>query len=262
MDEYTRLKNEIDAYLEMPDVELTDQQISAYDLYRIVNDKFKKLREINFNQKIIKDINRGLGLRRISAPLKKEKGVSHLECNSVTLQCNGEKSSIDFLFISPSNPSDIWRHVSLYICKEVDNDEIYFGSNTSDKNFVAKYYDQISEMFITLEEFSKLYQGGVGSCGKDSTQVFSDDFIDVTFNYDTYGRTDISIDIKEGADPQGIYNRKWFQRQSLSDYVKENTNTILRKIPINIDELNYTTKTIVESCLSKINVPQKKLGGK
>lgn len=255
MDAYTKLKNEISSYLEMPDVELSENQISAFDLYKIVDAKLEELRKINFNQKIIKDINKGLTLRRMGKSLTKGKVISHLKCQDVTPQCNGERASINFHFISPREPDDIWQSKSLCICKEVGSDEIYFGSNFSDKKFVAKYYDQISEIFSVLEDFSELYQGGVGCCGEDSKQVFSDGFIDVTFKYDTCGRTSISIGIKEETDPEKVYNREWFQRQSLSDYVKENGETLLRKIPVDINELNYTTSTIIKDYTSKMNVP-------
>lgn len=168
--------------------------------------------------------------------------------------CDGQKAEITFGFKYTSIKDNF-----LKICKDIDSDQIYFAENyNTDKEFVEKYYDQICEYFRILEEFNSLYQSRVGISGQGAEQIFSDGFLDVRFSYDAWGRTCVLTSINSQADPQRIYLREWVKRQTLSNYIKENEETILRKIPIAISELNYTTKTIVEEHLSKINAPQLK----
>lgn len=251
MDEYTRLRNELESYMEMPDIEMDKNQLSLYDLYRIVDTKLEELRRIQFDSDFKDEINKDQ--RKIGRLFKKKVNVSDHACKKITSLCNGKKSEITFRFDAPHS---YFGSEALSIYKDIDSDEIYFGHSKTDKPFVEKYYDRICDFFSILEEFSALYQGGVGSCGEDNKQVFSDGFLDIKLSYDTYGRVYITPIINSHSDPERIYNREWLKRQTLSEYVKENQDTILKKIPAKISELNYTTKTIVENYLSKINAPQ------
>jgi len=261
MAEYTRLRKELESYFEMSDVELNENQISAYDLYKIVNDKLHELRKIQFESTFKDEINKGFIItKKVSKLFKKEESSTGKRCTTVMTANNCKTSTITFGF---SKSNHIIDTEYLTICRDIDSDEIYFDKYSFvDKAFVMKHYDCISETFNTLEEFSKLFQGGVGTGGNGAQQVFTDGFLEITLSYDSYGRIDTDIKIDEKEDKEDIYNRDWLKRKKLSEYVFENKETILRKIPINIDELNYTTKTIVEGYLSKINVPQKKIGGK
>jgi len=252
MDEYTKLKTEIDAYLEKEDVELTDQQISVYDLYNIVNNKLAELREICFNSKCLKDINKNLKFGRLGSILRRETIRIYESCDEVTPRSNGKTSSIAFRL---KYREHLLRSCWIRICKDVNSDEIYFDTTTTDKGLVAKYYDQISEMFTILEEFSSLYQGAVGYRDKDVHQIFSDGFLTSDFSYDQLGRIEIDLNLTKEADPNNIYKREWFQRQRLSDYVEENKENLMKKIPVDIEKLNHTTKTIVEDYTKKLNAP-------
>lgn len=254
MDKYTELKEILKSYLEKTDIELTKEQISAYYLYKIVDEKLEKLRNVSFDQEIIKKINKGLSLRSIGKFFDKSNSIFYLKCQNLYVQCNMRTSILEFQF-APSERNLDYKRRCLDIRKEVGIDEIYFGSKMIDKQFVTKYFDEISEIFNVLEEFSALYQGGVGNVGKDSKILFSDGFFDIVFHYDSYGRTDIDISIKKEIDPENIYYRNWFERQKLSDYVEENKEEILRKIPVNMNELNYTTNTIIKESTSKMNIP-------
>lgn len=252
MDEYTRLKKALEAYFEMPDVELTDEQMSVYDLHRIVDTKLEELRKIQIDSNFVKEVNKGLVFRKIGGVFRQNKTSSQRECLNIRTESDGQTSEIVLEF---SYKKSAWGHYYLHICKDVDSDQIYFKDKMADKDFVARYYDQINEIFSVLEEFSNLYQRSIGRSGIIQQQVFSDHLLKVALKYDAYGRTNIFIGVKEKADPQQIYKRGWFERQTLADFVEENREVILKKIPVDISRLDYTTKTIVGNYTSKMNIP-------
>lgn len=259
MDEYTRLKIKIESYLDKPDVEMSENEISMYDLHQIVDSRLAELRSIQVDPKLKDEINKNLIGKKIRKIFKKNKSSAGKICSCIMSSCDSQKSVITFGF---EHSSSTIKNYFLKVYKDIDSDQIYFGEFYTDKEFVEEYYDQISEYFRILEEFNSLYQSRVGTSGQGAKQVFSDGFLDVSFSYDTLGRTCVLTTLNPKVDPEKIYLREWLKRKTLSDYIKENEETILRKIPININELNYTTKTIVEEHLSKINAPQKKIGGK
>lgn len=60
MDEYTRLKTKLETYLEKPDIELSENEISMYDLHQIVDYKLTELRSIQINPQFQDEINKDL----------------------------------------------------------------------------------------------------------------------------------------------------------------------------------------------------------
>lgn len=247
-DEYTRLKLKLEEYLIQPDVNLSKDIISAYDLYQIVDNKLQELRDIKLGDDFKNEINKGHIIRKVSSLFKKNDTCTNRLCTKITASSNGQKSSI---FLCFGTPDYISYKSFLDICKDKDSDEIYFENYNVDKTFVEKHYERINKIFDKLEEFSSLYQNNNG--GK---QDLSDDFFDITLEYDSFGRTNIYIKISQYEDKEKIYEREWLKRQKLSDFVLENKEAILSKIPINISKLNYTTRTIVEEAINKINGPQ------
>lgn len=254
MDEYTRLKTKLEDYLALPDVELSDTEISIYQLKQIVDQKLTELRNIQLNPNFKDEINKSrTTIQKIGGIFKKKQAVCEKPCTCVMFSCNGKKSEITFGF---SNPRVKLGTDFLRVCKDVDSDQIYFGEYNSDKEFVEKHYDRISEYFSILEEFSRLYQGGVGNCGKNIYQVIDDGFFYITLTCDTYGRTSILTSLTAEEDKEKMYHREWLQRPTLKDIYQENEEDFLKKIPVSIDSLNHTFKTIVRDAISKVNVPQ------
>lgn len=114
----------------------------------------------------------------------------------------------------------------LTICKDMDSDQIYFDHYQADKEFVERHYDRISEHFSILEEFSKLYQGGVGGSGKSVEETISDGFFNIEIKSDTYGRTTVRTTLTKTEDKEELFTREWFQRQTLKELYKENEDDI------------------------------------
>ena len=79
--------------------------------------------------------------------------------------------------------------------------------------------------------------------------VFTDGFLTISIIYGNYGQinTDITISTKE--DQNSLYKREWYTRKKLSDIVSENSDEILKKIPINIADLNTSCQEILSSTI-------------
>ncbi len=254
MDEYTRLKNKLEAYLNMPDVELTENEISIYALRELIKDKLEELRKIQFDSDLPEEINKSYTIiERVGRVFKKKISMCQRQCTQVMSYCNGNKSEITFCF--KAKDSCVGSEY-LTICKDMDSDQIYFDRHHADKEFVERHFDRISEHFSILEEFSKLYQGGVGGSGKGVGEIISDGFFNIEIKSDTYGRTNIKTTLTKTEDKEGLFTREWFQRQTLKELYQEEEDDILKKISVSINSLNYTYQTIVKSAISKQNVPQ------
>lgn len=254
MDEYTRLKNKLEAYLNMPDVELTENEISIYALRELIKDKLEELRKIQFDSDLPKEINKSYTIiERVGRVFKKKISMCQRQCTQVMSYCNGNKSEITFCF---KVKDSCVESEYLTICKDMDSDQIYFDRHHADKEFVERHFDRISEHFSILEEFSKLYQGGVGGSGKGVGEIISDGFFNIEIESDTYGRTNIKTTLTKTEDKEGLFTREWFQRQTLKELYQEKEDDILKKISVSINSLNYTYQTIVKSAISKQNVPQ------
>ena len=65
MDEYTKLKTTLEAYLDMPDVEVTHHEISIYTLQQILNSKLEELRKIQFDSDFKDEINNSTDGREV-----------------------------------------------------------------------------------------------------------------------------------------------------------------------------------------------------
>lgn len=250
MDEYNRLLSKINEYLEMDDVIFDGEVISAYDLYKCVEDKFLELKKIVENKELIKKINseylstfdKILSLFSRSLPeLDKRCRKSHVEIDD-------DNCNISFYFGSGMIPYSR----CLEIIKERRSGALYFGEFDElddDKKFLEKYFEEIMDIFDVLEEFYDLNQKPLGGFYKSKSlreeHSFSDDFLKVTLRYDDYGRVSIGAEIEKDQDPNDIAKREWYGFEKLTDVIDGNLNLILKKVPIAVEDLNYTCKRII-----------------
>ena len=75
MTEYQRLETKIEKYLTRVDVKKTTSIVSVYDVYKALEDKFKELREIQLNSKLIEKINNDNTVIRQTGKIFKDKEV-------------------------------------------------------------------------------------------------------------------------------------------------------------------------------------------
>lgn len=253
MDEYTKLKTKIESYLELPEVELTEEVISLGTLINILDSGLERLRKTQFGTEFQDEINKSHTIvEKVGRVFKKKVSVCTRECNHINASCDGKKSQITFGF---KNKESKFGTEYLTICKDIDSDQIYFGQFGVDKEFVEKHYDLINDFFDTLETYSNIYQGGVGGSGTSISQQLFDGFFNIEIVCDTYGRVRSTTTINKEVDKEGVFTREWFQRQTLSELYRENSEEILKRIPVDISSLNYTMQTLVKKASSKQNVP-------
>ncbi len=147
--------------------------------------------------------------------------------------------------------------------KDFDSDEIYFSDyGLKDRDFVTKYISEIYEIFGILEEYGTMFPIKEKS-RKAIGQEFSDGVLDVEVVLDTYGRVSDTITPSEAVDPDKIYTREWYSRDTISKHVQDMRVQVLSSIPVEISNLNIVFKRLVERASAKRNaqIKAKTIGG-
>ena len=253
MDKYDMLKEKIDSYFEMPDFISNEYEISAYKLYNMVKNRFSLLSDNSLLDKIKNEINKEYKPSIFN--LFKDKNELHSQCSNIYYLANLKSSAIaiDFRLLNYKDICKKWRTIS--VLKDRDSNELYFGkySETGEyaKNLVLKYYDEFMEIFNLCEYFTSLVDGAIreGESEKNPNfkkQIFSDGFLNIELSYNEYGNVSTYISINSKSDPENVSARTYLNRQSLNEYLNNNKDILLRKIPIDIDDLNKVCRQIYD----------------
>ena len=236
MNEYQRLESKIISYLSREEVKRTDDVISFYDLYKIIDKKFELLRNIQLNNKLIEKVNRD------NAKKKTQRFIIR-NLNNILATTENNTSKITFFYGKGYKPE------VFTILKDFEDDDIYFSTNTSpNKEFIKNYYQEIISIFHTLESYAKLTKGDIGINKENPNlkpMLFTDGFLTISIIYGNYGQVNIDISINANEDKSSIYKREWYTRKRLSDFVLEHNDEILKKIPVNISSLSGICKDII-----------------
>lgn len=229
MNEYQRLEAKLINYLSRTEIKRTDSIISFYDLYKTIEDKFKILRNIQLDNQLIDKINKD------NLQTRSTEFVTHY-LDNILATTEGTTSKITFFYGMGRNPE------TFTILKDFDDNDIYFSSNTKpNKDFITKYYEDIIFIFKNLEDYAKLTKGDIGINKENPNlrpMLFTDGFLTISINYSNYGQVSTEITINKEEDQTAIYKREWYTRKKLADFVSENSDEILKKIPVNISDLN------------------------
>ncbi len=244
MTEYQRLETKIEKYLTRVDVKKTTNIVSVYDVYKALEDKFKELREIQLSTKLIEKINKDNTSIKISGKLFKDKEIVYTKIlDNILATTKKSTSKITFFYGKGKHPE------KFTILKDFNDNDIYFSEDTTpDKNFISKYYDDITYIFDTLEIFAKLTKSDIGLGTENCNlkpMIFTDGFLTLTISFDTLGKVTTNISINKTEDEKQIYRRNWYTRKSLSEIVSENNEKILKKIPININSIDPKYQDII-----------------
>ena len=230
MSEYQRLETKITSYLKRNNIKSTQNIISFYDLYKALENKFSELKEVQVNSKLIEKIN-------------KDNTIYTKILDNILATTSNNTSKITFFYGIGSHPE------TFTILKDFDDNDIYFDKDTTpNKPFITKYYDDIMFIFHTLESFSEIMKIDIGLTSENDKLkpiVFTDGFLTLKINYDVYGNVNTNISINSKEDTTGIYQREWFTRKKLSELVSENNDEILKKIPINVKDLDVKYQNLV-----------------
>lgn len=246
MDEYLKLFNLINYYLSSDDIVDSNEFVSVYSLIQIIKEELERLCEITVNHTFKNKINDDSKSKNKFMFLNKKEKEEKDKCSGI-------------YYYGFDNTSEIGMCLDtgyVRVSKDRNCDEIYFGyiSNNSDKEYVAKYYDDIMNYFSILEDFiyftdchiidNKFYEKNV--CTVLPEQKIFDSLFDVSLSVNENVKLEIYISINKEIDSSYIYNREWFKRVKLSDYVNENKLDILKKIPVEVSSLNEPFRKMVE----------------
>jgi hypothetical protein len=251
MDKYDKLKEQIEKeYIYGEVVEANNDVVSMYDLVYLLEEKFEALRVVKDGSYLKEKINQDRTVQQMFSFFRK-KTIVDGQCLSIISDFNKSKCRVSFSFENVSqNREDV-----VVIMKDSESDDLYFeDSRFANREFAEKYISEIYEMFGVLENFAKYYpasaKGGVSSI----TQTFKAGILEVLITVFPNGKIECNITPSNGVDNQNIYNREWLSREKLSNYVKENRANILQSIPVELDSLNTSFRTIVEESKEKRDV--------
>lgn len=256
MDEYERVLALIESYRDKEEVPFSSEVVSAYTLREILKNKLKELQDLFGPSQVEKINNNKASLRHLGKSMRGQGlyAPMGLKCERLSLANDGNRSTIYFLFKKGGWCLDL----TFGIAKDNGSDAIYFVSQFVSKEFIQENYDEISSIFSTLEEFSNLFNSFGGQIHppwyRQSTEITAnDDFFKAIISYDNGGNVKSTVKLNVESD---ILERKWLDRKSLDDVLKENYDEILKTIPVETKNLDPTTKRIVGNALQCQVVPQ------
>ena len=241
MDSYQILQDKITSYFERDEIKRTDEYLSIYDLYVILDQKFQKFREIQFNQKFISKIHHDRKWKRRNSLFDSKLDWKNLDDILVSTEKNTAR--VSFFFGTGFHP-DVFT-----VLRNFGGSQISFSSTTiPDFEFVKRYQKDLEMIFDTLEEFSLLFHKNIHSSREDSFSLpltFTDGFLTLSILLDSYGKVSSSIEINSNYDPDSLYHREWYTRKKLSDLVEERKDELLKKIAIPVQSLDDISKQII-----------------
>lgn len=214
--------------------------INLYDLYNIINDELEELRKIHIDSKIQKKLN------AINNFLSANKKMFSFLCIS------SDRCSIFFV-------DNKFAKNFLTVYKDNGIDEIYFNREQNKENklvykFINKNYDLIFETLNMLERYKKL----IDTKNKiKHKQVFTNDLFEIFLYFDEQGVTNIKININRYHKLSNESLKKWHRRENIDDFINKNKNKILKRIPVNLYELNDPFKNLYDSHKAKQYQEQK-----
>ena len=212
---YKRLNRIIDEYTKKDDVILDDKYISAYDLYHLMKNQLQALKDINEKSSFIpKDYK-----------LK------------ITSDINDEYINLEFVFKKEEKRTrDIFiRRIS----KDIKNNT-YIFKNSADEEFMNEFYNEIIHIFDVKKEYYDKF------ILTDTIKTFSDNIFDVIFSYNEFGEININVMINERKNLFMLSDRYWLLYNFISKKIKNKKIDILKKFPIEIDNLQDSMRLIVE----------------
>lgn len=248
MDKYIELMNKINAKYSGEEVEQTENIISLWDLVNILKEEMQPFYDVRLGHDLRDKINGDRNILQRIGILRRN--ALDNECRSAYTYMSENSNEISIAFKTQSAAMD--SH--LVIIKDRGSDELYFADfSLKDRDFVTKYLSEIYHTFAVIEEYVTLFPYEKSKGRLSLEQSFNDGVLTFTVTCDTYGRVNTKVEPSKGADPDNLYKRTWYNREKVSDYVEDNTEEIMRRIPVQISELDQVYRKLIEDNLSKKN---------
>ena len=244
MEKYDILLNEIKEYLNKDEINYNtnNEIISAYDLYNIINEELKGLRDITINSKINKKL-KALTLVNF---------FSEQYFNSYII---GDEETCTIFFQKSHSFEDFCT--ALKVCKDNNVNEIYFNEDKNHCNkifykLVKNNYNLILETLQSMEDYAELL-GNLDLFYHKTTNI-KDSLFKVKLEIDRNGVTKYNISILNSHELFEEYDKKWYKREGIYEFATKNSEAILKRIAVSVDELEEPFKNLYEKHKEKENV--------
>ncbi|MDO5003638.1 MAG: hypothetical protein Q4E39_05380 [bacterium] len=246
MENYEFILNEVNSYINRKQ-NISEGQISLYDLYRKTEKYLSPLTDIFENNIIEKRLNKSVSLKERIERAKNDKiGDKY----TVVTYTENQKAILKICI-------DGWSNF-LKIIKDFNDDNLYaeyynYGSLMKSglkeevikiiKPILKKNYKEIVEQLNILEQYSKRI-GDIDTKKDNFCCNASNDLFDITVICTSYS-VGYNIKLSKEYDENGIYDRTWLSRPSLEDVVNENISDILKNTFVNVRDLDERFKIIL-----------------
>ncbi len=272
-DEYDEIIDIINGYSSLPEVISNKNIISAYDLKEILKEDFSRFGSVDDDKTILKKsindfllknpsnlVDGGLNFIKNVIPRKNFKG----ECLEVSLYNSDDKNIIRFEIFIEYKRYELRTKVEYFkISKNKDSKFIsidkypsdgsyypsrYFVDNSVYKDFVNKNEEMLMNVFNKMEEEKRIFD--LKQCKDTFTQVLGDENFLVDFSFSSKDNFVCSYGLKDEKLRKET-DREWGGRQTLREILNEKEDYILKRIPINVKDLEKAYKNIVENYFSE-----------
>ena len=239
MGEYERLISIIEEYIEKEDIVETDEVISAFDLYSILNNRFAKLRSID-NGKLKRKINKeNSAIIKKIRNIRKVKTLLNYECNNVMPIIGDNKLQITFCFANSRLRISIGKNIG-------ENDIYYISEYDKDGLLINKYYDDIMNIFSVLEEYYELFSIDKDNLGYENEFKVPDDTFDIKICCLNDGTVSSLVCFNEFVDKDRISENEYINKPSIRNILWQKSNQLLNKIPVQKSSLPPMFKQILD----------------
>ena len=244
MDNYEELLREINEFInsEEPNLENTnDEIISAYDLYIKVKNELSGLNKLSQTPRQLAkkvDFNSLLTLITYDEDVFQKSSKSY-----VRIYGDSTISQITFYNTIPKEKDAYNISVkkdkgasNIYIDKPLDN------QNKSIYKFIKKNYCLIIEILSQIEEytdiFSKISFDWLNLQDEENSMDIQNKLFDISLTYNLVGKVDAKIFINHNHPLASEFYKNYLNKQTLSEYVNENKENILKRILISPHQIS------------------------
>lgn len=259
MEKYNLIKNELDEILNSDEIDYNGTYISAYDLKYMINNKLKYLFEIIAKEEtVMKSIN--YQKRNIIQKILRLRRSIELDGIYLNTEIEENCQKIVFLFqhysLSRNQEyieTEFYNSIIAFKSKD-SNDEVKFISTEKDKQEESKKFVNQNILYITdilnaMEYYNEKYNITFSLNNINvQNQIFK--FKNFNIIFDIGQSLNIYI-MPTSQDLNNSFYKNWLTKENLTDYINRNIDELLKRIPINIYELNPFYRQIVNSSLEK-----------
>lgn len=261
---------------ETMDVENAEDTISAYCLYNILKNYYQDLEDImNCSSQVIKDllldINRFIVLGDTCTKLRKSsimpKNIFNLiiklqEQNNLKTS-NKKYNGVKFYIGSNATYAmfDVvidGKYKKVIVCRDLINHDLYYGRDSIVDNQVIDYiYNRLIDIFNLIDNYRPSlpedldfdFYTEVEACRpyeyNEYVIPFNNELLKGEISINTNGCVNFKTQIIESEDPFGLYTRLDSYAKDLHEVFNKDDIESLKKMPVNINDLEEPIKDIV-----------------